>query len=81
MNFLAGLLLLFASEESTFWLLSTIVEEILPPDYYTPLMTGIRVLTFRGVSFTTFSTKTDILSYLRPMRSFSIFSWRSVCLK
>lgn len=46
MNFLAGLLLLFASEESTFWLLSTIVEEVLPPDYYTPSMTGIRVLKY-----------------------------------
>eukprot|EP01103_Thecamoeba_quadrilineata_P019763 TRINITY_DN815_c0_g1_i2.p1 TRINITY_DN815_c0_g1~~TRINITY_DN815_c0_g1_i2.p1 ORF type:complete len:193 (+),score=25.90 TRINITY_DN815_c0_g1_i2:555-1133(+) len=40
MNFIAATLLLFMSEEESFWMLSTIIEDILPPDYYTDNMIG-----------------------------------------
>ncbi len=43
MNFIAAFLLLLMDEESAFWLLSTIVEEIVP-DYYSPVMTGAKVV-------------------------------------
>ncbi len=34
MNFIAGVMLLFLEEESVFWLLTALIENILPPDYY-----------------------------------------------
>ncbi len=44
MNFVAAFLLLFMDEESAFWLLSCIVEELVP-DYYAPVMIGAKVPT------------------------------------
>jgi len=38
---IGGLLLIFMDEEATFWMLLTIVEELVP-EYYTPQMLGIR---------------------------------------
>ena len=38
---ISALLLLFMEEEATFWLLVCIVEDLLP-EYFTPLMLGIR---------------------------------------
>ena len=43
MNFLACLLLLHMEEERAFWALSSLLENILPPDYYSPNMIGGRV--------------------------------------
>lgn len=34
LNFVAGQLLLFFTEEETFWMLVHLVEDILPPNYY-----------------------------------------------
>eukprot|EP00005_Dracoamoeba_jomungandri_P011095 CAMPEP_0174266178 /NCGR_PEP_ID=MMETSP0439-20130205/29279_1 /TAXON_ID=0 /ORGANISM="Stereomyxa ramosa, Strain Chinc5" /LENGTH=879 /DNA_ID=CAMNT_0015352985 /DNA_START=33 /DNA_END=2672 /DNA_ORIENTATION=- len=39
MNFIGGFLLLFMDEESVFWMLSVIVETLVP-DYYAPIMIG-----------------------------------------
>lgn len=41
LNFLSGMMLLFMNEEDAFWLLVTIVEKLLPKDYYTKSMIGI----------------------------------------
>ena len=43
LNFLAGMMLLFMNEEDTFWLLATVIEKLLPSDYYTKSMIGIYV--------------------------------------
>ena len=42
MNFLAAFLLLNMDEERAFWTLASIVEDILPKDYYTSHMVGSR---------------------------------------
>ena len=41
MNFICGLLLLVMDEESAFWLLASIVEDLLP-EYFTVYMIGSR---------------------------------------
>ena len=41
LNFLAGFLLLFFDEESAFWLMTTVVNVVLPPDYFTDSMIGL----------------------------------------
>jgi TBC1 domain family member 6 len=41
LNFLAGYLLLLLSEEQAFWVLDCLVNEILPPDYYSPTLIGV----------------------------------------
>jgi hypothetical protein len=43
MNFIAGAMLLFLNEESCFWLLTTLFEDILPSDYYDRELFGCRV--------------------------------------
>lgn len=43
LNFIAGMILLFLEEEEAFWLLATIIEKLLPPDYYTKDMIGTYV--------------------------------------
>lgn len=40
LNFIVGMMLLFMEEEDAFWLLVTIIERLLPPDYYTKSMVG-----------------------------------------
>ena len=41
MNFVAATLLAnLEDEEEAFWMFSAVVEEVMPPDYYTPTMTG-----------------------------------------
>jgi hypothetical protein len=40
MNFMAALLLMFLSEEQSFWVLAALIEDILPPEYYSRGMTG-----------------------------------------
>jgi Rab-GTPase-TBC domain len=40
LNFVGGMLLLFLDEENAFWLLVTIVETLLPKDYYSKSMVG-----------------------------------------
>ena len=40
LNFIAGTLLLFLSEEDSFWLMCVITECLLPGDYYSVSMTG-----------------------------------------
>lgn len=43
LNFLTGMMLIFMQEEDAFWLLITIVERLLPEDYYTKNMVGTYV--------------------------------------
>lgn len=43
LNFVAGMMLIFMSEEESFWLLITVVEKLLPADYYTASMVGTYV--------------------------------------
>lgn len=40
MNFISALLLLFMEESDAFWALASIVEDLLPADYYTHSMEG-----------------------------------------
>lgn len=42
MNFIAKTLLLYNQEEPTFWLLCSLIENMLPSDYYTQTMSGLR---------------------------------------
>jgi hypothetical protein len=37
------MMLIFMQEEDAFWLLVTVVEKLLPPDYYTRSMVGTYV--------------------------------------
>ncbi len=44
MNYLAGLLLFHMPvEEQAFWTLATLIEDILPPNYYSPSLLGGRI--------------------------------------
>ena len=43
LNFLAGYLLLFFGEEDAFWLMVTLVNTRLPPEYFTDSMMGLHV--------------------------------------
>ena len=43
LNFLTGMMLIFMQEEDVFWLLITVVERLLPEDYYTKNMVGTYV--------------------------------------
>lgn len=43
LNYIVGLLLLFFSEEEAFWMLVVILEEILPANFYSPQLKGLRV--------------------------------------
>jgi len=43
MNFVAATLLLYNGEEQVFWMLCSLIEDLLPLDYYTAMMTGLRV--------------------------------------
>lgn len=40
LNFVCGIMLIFMEEEDSFWLLLTIIETLLPEDYYTRTMIG-----------------------------------------
>lgn len=42
MNFIAALFLLFMEEEDAFWMMRATLENILPPDYYSLGMHGVR---------------------------------------
>lgn len=43
MNYLCGLLLLHMDEEPAFWTLSALIEDILPPNYYSASLLGGRI--------------------------------------
>lgn len=43
MNFIAGIMLLFLQEDQVFWLLTVLLEEILPADYYAKDLSGCNV--------------------------------------
>lgn len=43
LNYIAGLLLLFMSEEEAFWSLVTLIHEILPPNIYDVTMEGANI--------------------------------------
>merc|ERR1712217_881858 len=43
MNFIAAMLLQYESEENAFWMLCSIVEDLLPQGYYSPSLHGLRV--------------------------------------
>lgn len=45
LNFLCGTMILLLSEEDSFYLLITMVEHLLPSDYYTPSMIGTSLYT------------------------------------
>lgn len=42
MNFITAALLQYCDEEHAFWVLCSLIEDILPQDYYTVRMTGLR---------------------------------------
>lgn len=42
MNFIAATLLSYLEEERCFWTLLSLIEDVLPPDYFTSGMTGLR---------------------------------------
>lgn len=54
MSLLAGCLLLVMEEEEAFWMFCTLLENILPSDYFSPGMTGL--MTDQGVCRTYCST-------------------------
>jgi len=43
MNFVAGLMLIFTTEEDAFWLLATVIEEILPKESYGKSLLGFHI--------------------------------------
>lgn len=43
MNYVAACLLHYTDEERAFWMLCSIIEDLLPPHYYTATMSGLRV--------------------------------------
>lgn len=43
MNYLCGLLLLHMDEETSFWTLAALIEDILPPNYYSASLLGGRI--------------------------------------
>jgi len=43
MNFVTAVLLLFMEEEEALWHLMSLVEDLLPPKYYTPCMQGLMI--------------------------------------
>lgn len=43
MNFIAAILLLYLSEEQSFWVLSSLIENIVCSDYYSKSMIGSRI--------------------------------------
>mmetsp|Transcript_99201 Transcript_99201/g.175951 ORF Transcript_99201/g.175951 Transcript_99201/m.175951 type:complete len:593 (-) Transcript_99201:23-1801(-) len=43
MNFIAATLLLYHTEEQVFWMLCSLIEDLLPEGYYTDSMVGLRV--------------------------------------
>jgi hypothetical protein len=53
MNFIAGMLLLFMDEEPAFWLLTTVVEDLLP-GYYNRWLLGSKadVMQFKARAYT-----------------------------
>jgi len=42
LNFLAGFLLTLLGEEQAFWVMDVLVNELLPPDYYTHTLLGVQ---------------------------------------
>ncbi len=43
MNFVCGILLIVMKDEMAFWMMRSIVEDILPVDYYASDLLGIKV--------------------------------------
>uniref|UniRef100_A0A0K0D2C4 Rab-GAP TBC domain-containing protein n=1 Tax=Angiostrongylus cantonensis TaxID=6313 RepID=A0A0K0D2C4_ANGCA len=43
MGVIAATLLLFCSEETTFWMMAALIEDILPPNYYSQSLLGVQV--------------------------------------
>ncbi|KAL0480459.1 hypothetical protein AKO1_011005 [Acrasis kona] len=43
LNYIVGILLLHYSEEQSFWMLVSILEELLPANFYNPQLKGVRV--------------------------------------
>jgi len=43
MNYMAAMLLIFINEEITFWMVHTVVEDLLPPNYYCNGLIGVQI--------------------------------------
>jgi hypothetical protein len=43
LNYIVGILLMHLNEEQAFWMLVSILEEILPANFYNPQLKGVRV--------------------------------------
>jgi len=43
MNYMAAMLLFFIKEELAFWMVCTVVEDLLPPNYYCNELIGVRI--------------------------------------
>ncbi|KIH69231.1 SH3 domain protein [Ancylostoma duodenale] len=44
MGIIVAMLLLFCSEETTFWMMTALIEDILPPNYYSQTLLGVQVI-------------------------------------
>ncbi|KAK6033171.1 RUN domain protein [Ostertagia ostertagi] len=44
MGVIVAMLLLFCSEETTFWMMTALIEDILPPNYYSQTLLGVQVI-------------------------------------
>ncbi|RCN53584.1 TBC domain protein [Ancylostoma caninum] len=42
MGIIVAMLLLFCSEETTFWMMTALIEDILPPNYYSQTLLGVQ---------------------------------------
>ena len=45
MNFVVATMLMYCSEEQSFWILCSLVEDVLPEGYYTETLSGLRAAT------------------------------------
>ena len=46
MNFVVATMLMYCSEEQSFWILCSLVEDVLPEGYYTETLSGLRAATW-----------------------------------
>lgn len=42
MNFIVATMLMYCSEEQSFWILCSLIEDLLPDGYYTESLSGLR---------------------------------------
>lgn len=48
MNFIVATMLMYCSEEQSFWILCSLIEDLLPDGYYTESLSGLRAVAQLG---------------------------------